>query len=79
MKRTPETNKLVDDTLIILQKLDADYDKLAQDLVNGGNKAMILNAMINNFQTRIDLLKEVLNQIETIKILKSNNDENITI
>lgn len=78
-ERTPETARLVDDTLTQLDKLDTDYKRLELDLVDGGNKELILNAMINNFQTRIDLLKEVLNQIETIKNLKSQNDENFTI
>jgi len=34
--------------------------------------------MITNFQTRIDLNNEVLEQIEEIKILKNYKNENIT-
>lgn len=75
----PETAQLVDDTLLQLNKLEGDYQKLEQDLLNGGNSKIILNAMIINFQTRIDLLKEVLNNIEEIKNLKSYNDANFTI
>ena len=78
-EKSPETAQLVDDTLFQLQKLKNDYESLEEDLVNGGDSKIILNAMITNFQTRIDLLKEVLNQIENIKNLKSFNDENITI
>ena len=78
-EKSPETAKLVDDTLLQLNKLEGDYQKLEQDLLNGGNSKIILNAMIINFQTRIDLLKEVLNNIEEIKNLKSYNDANITI
>ncbi|MFD2099195.1 hypothetical protein [Flagellimonas iocasae] len=78
-EKSPETAQLVDDTLLQLQKLEKDYKVLEQDLVNGGDSKIILNAMIFNFQTRIDLLKDVLSQIETIKNLKSYNDENITI
>ncbi|WP_420322143.1 hypothetical protein [Flagellimonas sp.] len=77
--RSPETAKLVDDTLFQLQKLEDNYQTLEQELVNGGNSKIILNAMITNFQTRIDLLKEVLTNIENIKNLKSYNDENFTI
>ena len=40
---------------------------------------IILNAAINNFQTRIDLLNYVLRQVENIKNLKQNNDENLSI
>ncbi len=75
----PETKKMVDDTMAQLKKLESDYTILEKDLANGGNSKMILSAMITNFQTRIDLLNDVLEQIETIKNLKEYNDENFTI
>ena len=78
-EKSPETAQLVDDTLLQLKKLEKDYKNLERDLVNGGDSKIILNAMIFNFQTRIDLLKDVLSQIETIKNLKLYNDENFTI
>lgn len=78
-EKSPTTAKLVDDTLLQLDKLEGDYKKIEQDLLNGGNSKIILNAMIINFQTRIDLLKEVLKNIEEIKNLKSYNDANFTI
>lgn len=74
---SPETQPLIDDTLRQLQSLEADYKKLEQDLVNGGNTNLILSAMITNFQTRIDLLEDVRKQIEQIKQFKNNSDENI--
>ena len=76
---TPETKAIIDDTMLQLQKLEEDYNKLETDLLNGGDSKLILSAMIMNFQTRIDLLQEVMNQIDTIKNLKSYNDENFTI
>ncbi|NAY93212.1 hypothetical protein GTQ34_14960 [Muricauda sp. JGD-17] len=78
-EKTPQTAQLVDDTLMQLEHLEEDYKKLEQDLVNGGDSKIILNAMINNFQIRIDLLKEVLGNIENIKNFNSYDDENITI
>ncbi|KAB5485670.1 MULTISPECIES: hypothetical protein [Flagellimonas] len=78
-EKSPETAQLVDDTLSQLQRLQKDYRSLEQDLVNGGDSKIIMNAMIINFQTRIDLLREVLSQIENIKNLKSQNDESFTI
>jgi len=62
-----------------LHRLENDYKDMEEDLVNGGDSKMILSAMITNFQTRIELLKEVLSQIENIKNLKSQNDESFTI
>lgn len=76
---TPETKKMIDDTMIQLSKLDTNYKMLEQDLINGGNSKLILSAMITNFQTRIDLLQDVLDQVENIKNLKKYNDENYTI
>jgi len=78
-ENSPETKDIIDDTMIQLKKLESDYVKLENDLQNGGNGKMILSAMITNFQTRIDLLQDVLDQIETIKNLKNYNDENFTI
>lgn len=78
-EKSPETAKLVDDTLSKLGELEADYKILEQELINGGNSKMILNAMITNFQIRIDLLEEVLANVETIKNLKPQDDANFTI
>jgi hypothetical protein len=76
---TPATKKMIDDTLLQLKKLERNYGQLEQDLLNGGNSKLILSAMITNFQTRINLLQEVLEQVETINNIKNNKDENITI
>lgn len=76
---SPEAQKIISDTMIQLKKLETNYKQLETDLVNGGNDKLILSAMITNFQTRIDLLQDVINQIETIKNFKNYNDENFTI
>lgn len=78
-ENTPETKKIIEDTLFQLNKLEKNYTQLEQDLLNGGNSKLILSAMITNFQTRIDLLNEVLAQIDRIKNLKNTHDENFTI
>lgn len=77
--KDPETEQIIEDTMDQLKKLELSYSKMEQDLVNGGNSKLILSAMITNFQTRIDLLNEVMVQIETIKTLKNANNENYTI
>lgn len=66
---SPETKKMVEDAMFQLKKLESDYKKMEQDLLNGGNSKFILSAMITNFQTRIDLVQEVLQQIEDIKAI----------
>ncbi len=76
---SPETQKIIADTMSQLSNLKTDYELLEEELIQGGNSKLILSAMITNFQTRIDLLNDVLTQIETIKNLKNQNDENFTI
>jgi hypothetical protein len=74
-ENAPATKQIVEDTMTQLTKLEYDYGKLETDLINGGNSKLILSAMITNFQTRIDLLAEVLEQINEIK--KINNEKAI--
>lgn len=76
---SPETKQLIDDTLVQLSKLESNYRKLEQDLLKGGNSKLILSAMITNFQTRIDLLTEVMNKVENIKNFNKKDNENYTI
>lgn len=78
-EESPETKKIIEDTMSQLKKLELNYSKMEQDLVNGGNTKLILSAMITNFQTRIDVLNEVMIQIKTIKKIKSTNNENYAI
>ena len=78
-EKDPVTARLVDDTMQQLHKLDEDYKGLQEALQNPGDQKLILNAMITNFQTRINLLQDVLTQIEEIKKLKNNSDENNVI
>ncbi len=75
----PETQKIIGDTMQQLKNLEDDYSDLEKELLNGGNNKIILSAMITNFQARIDLLNYVLEQIETIKNLKTYNDANYTL
>ena len=74
-KSSPETRQMIDDTMLQLKKLEANYGKLEQDLLKGGNSKMILSAMITNFQTRIDLLQEVMDKIDTINNLNTVDDK----
>lgn len=75
-ENAPETKKIIEDTMVQLTRLETDYKTLEQDLLKGGNSKFILSAMITNFQTRIDLLQDVMEKIETIKTLRNYTDEN---
>lgn len=74
--RTPETEKLIDDAMKQMDILDKEYESLKLDLAKSGNDKRVIYAMISNFQTRIDLLKNVMETIEHINQLKQQNHEN---
>ncbi|TDN82364.1 hypothetical protein DET49_12417 [Salegentibacter sp. 24] len=72
----PGTETIVKDALVQLEKLETEYIKLKEDLYKSGHDKRVVYAMISNFQQRIDLLNQVLHQIENIKTLKNQSDEN---
>lgn len=74
-RRTPENKKLIDDALNQLNILETDYTKLKKDLVKSGDDKRVIYAMITNFQTRIDLLQEVMTQLDDTEQLNTQNDE----
>jgi hypothetical protein len=76
---SPETEPMIADAIKQLEALEKDYQKLEEDLVAGGNSKFILSAMIQNFQTRIDLLQEVMTRVEEIKQFKNQTHESNTI
>ena len=77
--KSPETAKIIDDAILQLDKLEREYKDLRNDLDASGKDNRVIHAMIQNFQQRIDLLNNTLNQIEQIKELKKDNYEINTI
>lgn len=74
-EKSPETEAIINDALIQMEKLEKNYESLKEDLVASGKDNRVIYAMIQNFQQRIDLLNNVLTQIENIKTLKNQNHE----
>ncbi|GGK32640.1 hypothetical protein GCM10007962_28760 [Yeosuana aromativorans] len=78
--KTPETASLINDAMKQMDILEKEYESLKIDLTESGNDKRVIYAMISNFQTRIDLLKNVMETIENVNQLKQQNNENqITI
>lgn len=75
-ERSPETEIIIDDALKRINLLEKEYEKLKIDLTESGDDKRVIYAMISNFQNRIDLLQNVLKQIEEVKQLNKNNNEN---
>ena len=75
---SPEVEKLVQDALKQIKILEEDYVNLKADLSKSGDDNRVIYAMISNFQNRIDILKNTLNQIEIVKQLKNSSHETST-
>ncbi|MFD1615139.1 hypothetical protein [Gelatiniphilus marinus] len=75
---SPETKILIDDALQRMKALETEYESLKDDLAESGDDNRVIYAMISNFQNRIDLLQNTLQQINTIKQLKNINNETST-
>ena len=75
-ERSPETEKLIDDALKQMEILEKEYESLKIDLTKSGDDKRVIYAMISNFQSRIDLLSDVLENIKQVKQLKQNYNEN---
>ena len=74
-EKSPETEAIIEDALLQMEKLERNYENLKDDLKRSGKDNRVIHAMIQNFQQRIDLLNNVLTQIENIKSLKKQNYE----
>lgn len=79
-ERNPETDAIINDALKRIDLLEKEYEKLKIDLTDSGEDKRVIYAMISNFQNRIDLLQSVMKQIEEVKQLNTNyNENNLTI
>ncbi|NQX86603.1 MAG: hypothetical protein HRT67_11995 [Flavobacteriaceae bacterium] len=76
---SPEYQKLKIDAFFQLDILQQNYLKLRDDLNESGNDKRVIHAMISNYQSRIILLQNVLEQIDELKQLEyKQQDENQT-
>lgn len=75
---SPETRALIEDTMQRMKALETEYKSLKIDLAESGDDNRVIYAMISNFQNRIDLLQNALQQINTIKQFKNLNNETST-
>jgi hypothetical protein len=61
-----------------LQELDSLYSELQQDLKNAqpGSEEQVIQAMIINYQTKIDILEQVLEKVQTTDPTNLKTEEN---
>jgi hypothetical protein len=72
-KETPKNKVLIEDALQEMEILEKDYENLKQEIKKNGENKQIVFALITNMQTRIDFIKAVLNQVDTINKLNHEN------
>ncbi|MBT8271002.1 MAG: hypothetical protein HKO90_02790 [Flavobacteriaceae bacterium] len=75
-QNSPEYQDLVVDALFQIKLLEEDYQRLKLDLEDSGDDKRVIHAMIKNFQSRIDILQQVSEQIDELKQLKFTENEN---
>jgi len=75
-EESPEFQNLIVDALFQIKILEEDYKNLTLDLNESGDDKRVIYAMISNFQNRIDLLQNVVEQIDNLKQQKPEQNEN---
>jgi predicted Fe-Mo cluster-binding NifX family protein len=73
--RSPKTERIIEDALNQLERLEDKYKDLVNALNSSNNDRRIVYAMISNYQNRIEILQSVIKQIDQINNLKVNNSE----
>ena len=68
----PEYQDLIVDALYKIKVIEEDYNQLVIGLKESPNDQLIISAMIINFQSRINVLQEVMQQIEEAKLSNNN-------
>ncbi|KJD33046.1 hypothetical protein PK35_08755 [Tamlana nanhaiensis] len=71
-EKSPEVQGLIKDTMFQIKKLENDYSLLKEDLYESGDDNRVIYAMISNFQSRIEILQQTLQQIDNIKQMKAD-------
>ena len=74
-ERSPFTDKIINDALQQISELETEYKQLKTDLTESGNDQRVIRAMIENFESRILILNDVLDEIKKIKQQKTNTDD----
>lgn len=78
-QRNPENEILISDALKQMELLEKNYERLKLDLKDSGKDKRVIYAMISNFQSRIDILENVLKSIENLKEFKQSEQTQTTL
>jgi len=78
-KQTPENMQIIEDSFAQLKILEKKYENLTIELQESNEDKRVIFAMISNFQTRITVLQNLMNQLEEFESMGQNIPENKTI
>lgn len=79
VEEDPEFQELIVDALFQIEVLEQNYEQLKVDLNESGDDKLVIYAMIDNFQNRIDILQNVLQSIEELKQNEIYNENSSTL
>lgn len=73
LKNNPEQKELL---LIEMKSMDSVYVSLQKELKANPDDERIINAMIEHYQTKLEIMTYIVNQLKTIRNDNQNNTEN---
>ncbi|KGL63299.1 hypothetical protein [Polaribacter sp. Hel1_85] len=73
--RSLDTESIIENALEELEELEDEYKVFVKELTENGQQRKIINAMIRNYQQRLDILESTLKQIEQAKNPNILNNE----
>ncbi len=73
LKNNPEQKEML---LIEMKSMDSVYVSLQKELKANPDDERIINAMIEHYQTKLEIMTYIVNQLKTIRNDNQNNTEN---
>jgi len=73
--RSPQTNRMINDSFDRLEILEKQYNNLKLELGASSQDQRIIFAMVRNFQLRVDVLENLLQQLEQQQKFKNDSHE----
>ena len=71
--KSPEAKQLIQETMKQLDQLEKEYQKITRDYKQNSENKNLLNALIENFKKRIELLEFTKFQLKELEKLKTEN------
>jgi hypothetical protein len=59
-----------------LEAMDSIYDELRRDLQANPGDERVINAMIQHYQTKVEVMNQIIDQLQNVKHVKTENNNN---